>query len=53
MILDVVNIEFGTLPNSCMYIWVQRLLREHFDRLHPRQHREFDISSIFVSPLLR
>ena len=51
-ILALVNIEFDTKPNPCMYIWVQRSLFQLFARLHPRQHREFDVAANFVSLLV-
>ena len=41
-----------TEKNPCMYIWVQRCSWQQFDGPHPKHHREFDISSIILSPLL-
>ena len=51
-ILALVNIEFDTEPNLCMYIWVQRSLWQPIERLHPRQHREFEVPANFVSLLV-
>ena len=49
--LGVVNFEFDTEPNPCTYIWMQRPPIQQSHWPHPTQHREFDESSILVSPL--
>ena len=50
--LDVVNIEFDTEPRPCMFIWVQKSISQPTERLDPKHHWKFDVSAIFVSPLL-
>ena len=49
--LDVVDFEFDTEPNPCMYIWMQTPSWQPTHGPHPKKHREFDESSILVSPL--
>ena len=48
----MVNIEFDTELNPCMYIWVQKSVCKQLDKPHPKQHRKFDISSNIVSSLV-
>ena len=50
-ILDVVNPEFDTKLNLCMYIWMQDTSIQKSDGPHPKHHRELDISYRLVSPL--